>query len=122
MEPIKETNVAPGTEGAPHTGLVEPHSPAAEALANHGASGVISSPSDPSTRTVGTSPVIAEAVINATSEMVAESNPLPKSQHPNDVKFKVGKATGAWAKDSVQIVSKESAEQFEKGGLGKIVK
>lgn len=69
-----------------------------------------------------------ELDINMTSEAIStDENPLPKTQHPNDVKFKVkykGNYEGekTMAEGSVQVVSKESAEHFTKLGLGSVIK
>lgn len=63
-----------------------------------------------------------------TSEAIStDENPLPKSQHPNDVKFKVkykGNFEGekTMPEGSTQVVSKESAEHFTKLGMGSVIK
>jgi hypothetical protein len=107
--------------GAPIT----PHSPAAEALPNHGASGVIGGVN---TLTTGAPEVKAtELPLQATQEAMTEGMAFPKNQNPNDVKFKVKhsptfKGTKTFEEGSVQIISKESADQFTKLGMGSVIK
>lgn len=120
-------NIAPGTEGAAHTGLIEPHSEAANELPNGGASGVNRESLLPTISTAH--PNVLETNIPMTAERISvdENTPLPKSQNPNDVKFKVKygasyKGEKTLPEGSVQIVSKESAEHFTKIGIGSVIK
>lgn len=124
-------NVAPGTEGAPHTGQIEPHSPAANALPNAGASGVSHETVAESVQTTVSTkePNVLETNIPMTAERISvdENQPLPKSQNKNDVKFKVKygkdyKGVKKMPEGSVQIVSKELADKFISLGIGSIIK
>lgn len=132
---VPASNVAPGTENAPHTGLIEPHSPAANALPNAGASGVsheqVAGAAVQSTIAPYSSaePNVLETNIPITAERISvdENAQLPKTQHPNDVKFKVNypsdwKGEKSMPQGSVQVVSKESAEYFQSLKIGKIIK
>lgn len=124
------SNIAPGTEGATHTGAIEPHSEAANALPNGGASGVSNEGiAQAVQQTIHTNePNVHETGIPMTAERISvDENPLPKGQHPNDVKFKVKyakdfKGEKTLPEGSVQVISKESADKFTKLGFGSIIK
>lgn len=117
-------NIEPGTEGAQHTGLMEPHSPAANSLPNAGASGIIK----PADQIRTNEPNVLETNIPMSSNpIVDETTPLPPYQNPNDVKFKVKYSAGfkgqkTMPEGSIQIISKESAAHFTKIGIGSVIK
>lgn len=121
---VPASNIEPGTEGAPHTGLVEPHSPAANALPKGGASGVVKN--DAAVGSNAQEPL--DIGVHATSERITSNHsPLPKNSNPNDVRFKVAypkdwKGARDMKDGSVQVVSKESAEHFTKIGIGSVIK
>jgi hypothetical protein len=100
--------IAPGTENAPHTGLVEPGSPASQAtLMGHDKALEIANMAN------------IEAISTGSSDSALHPN-----QHPNDVKVKFN-ASGnkhGFETGSVQVVSKESAQHFEKLGIASTVK
>jgi hypothetical protein len=73
-------------------------------------------------------PNVLDTGLEITTENIStDSNALPVKGHPNDVRFKVKygkdfKGEKTLEDGSVHVVSKESAEQFSKAGIGSVIK